>query len=520
MSTTPVSSAAGAAAADANAVDLSRVHMVGIGGAGMSGLARILIDRGSVVTGSDMKDSTPVEALRAAGAKIAVGHSADNLELSGQGLPTVVVTSFAAIPQDNPELQGAKANGIPVIRRSDLLALLMESYDQILLAGTHGKTSTTSMTVSALQTAGLDPSFAIGGQLNRAGTNAHHGTGTAFVAEADESDASLLRYTPKVAVVTNVEPDHLDYFKTAEAYFQVFDDFADRVREDGTLVVCLDDDNAAALGERAVSRGVNVLGYGTQDAATRHPQMPAGAIVRAESVTETGTHVEAEINLAGVNDTSDASTTISYELQIPGHHMVLNSLAAVLAGVLCGAELEALATGLTDFGGVRRRFEYRGTAGEGVRVYDDYAHHPTEVRAVLGAAQEKVTAEAAQQGLEARRARVVAAFQPHLYSRTMEFAQEFADALSLADEVILLDIYGAREQPVEGVDSRIISTKMTRKLEEAPESVIFEPDFSAAPATIVSRVQPGDLVLTIGAGSVTLLAAEILRELGGENAYA
>ena len=232
--------------------DLTRVHMVGIGGSGMSGLARILASRGGVVTGSDVKESTPVEILRTMGVKIAVGHAAENLELAGEK-PTVVVTSFAAIPQDNPELVGAREAGIPVIRRSDLLAELMEGHQQVLLAGTHGKTSTTSMTVSAMQQAGLDPSFAIGGQLNRAGTNAHGGTGDAFVAEADESDASLLRYSPEVAVITNIEPDHLDFFHNAEAYYQVFDDFADRIVPGGHLVVCLEDEHAAQAGKRAVS---------------------------------------------------------------------------------------------------------------------------------------------------------------------------------------------------------------------------------------------------------------------------
>lgn len=236
-----------------DAIDLSRVHLIGIGGAGMSGLARILLDRGKVVTGSDAKDSRIIFALTSAGAKVAIGHAADNLRLAGE-LPTVVVTSFAAIPQDNPELVAAREAGIPVIRRSDLLAELMEGYQQVLLAGTHGKTSTTSMSVVAMQAAGLDPSFAIGGQLSKSGTNAHHGTGTAFVAEADESDASLLRYRPTVAVVTNIEPDHLDFFKTHEAYFLVFDDFADRLSDDGTLVVCLDDEHAAALGERSLAR--------------------------------------------------------------------------------------------------------------------------------------------------------------------------------------------------------------------------------------------------------------------------
>ena len=470
-------------------VDLSRVHLIGIGGAGMSGVAHILLDRGSVVTGSDVKDSRPVRALRSQGATVAVGHAPENLELAGE-LPTVVVTSFAAIPKDNPELVRAAAEGIPVIRRSDLLAELMEGYTQVLLAGTHGKTSTTSMAVVALQAAGEDPSFAIGGQLNRAGTNAHHGAGSVFVAEADESDASLLRYKPDVAVVTNIEPDHLDYFGSREAYFQVFDDFADCVTDTGHLVVCLDDDNAAECGRRALSRGVQVLGYGTAEAVARHADIPAGAVVTAENPIR--------VELPGRG-------SAEYTLSIPGRHMVLNSAAALLAGVLAGAAPERLAAGLSDFTGVRRRFELKGeVAGgpyAGARVYDDYAHHPTEVAAVLRAAREKVASEGSG-------ARVVLCFQPHLYSRTQEFAAEFADALSLADACVVLDIFGAREAPVEGVTSRLITERIAGGTE-----VRLEPDFSAAPASVAALTRPGDLVFTMGAGSVTLLADEILAAL-------
>lgn len=472
-------------------IDLSRVHLIGIGGAGMSGLARILLDRGMTVTGSDAKDSRIIYALTAAGAKVAIGHSKENLEFSGQ-LPSVVVTSFAAIPQDNPELVGAREAGIPVIRRSDLLAELMSGYQQVLLAGTHGKTSTTSMAVVAMQAAGLDPSFAIGGQLSKSGTNAHHGTGTAFVAEADESDASLLRYEPTVAVVTNIEPDHLDYFKTHEAYFQVFDDFADRISDEGTLVVCLDDEHAARLGKRTVARGHRVLGYGTSEAVSRHPEIPVGAEILSRESTDYGSAIVMRV----------AGRELEIELHIPGAHMALNAAAALLAGHLVGGELDKLAEGLSSFTGVRRRFEHRGTitAGEfdGVRVFDDYAHHPTEVAAVLNAAQQKVAAEG--------HGRVIVAFQPHLYSRTIEFAQEFAEALSLADEVIVLDIYGAREQPVDGVTGRIISDKVTKP-------VVFVPDFDKVAAAVRGVAKPDDLILTMGAGSVTHAAPEILREL-------
>ena len=470
--------------------DLSRVHLIGIGGSGMSGVAHILLDRGATVTGSDAKDSRPVRALKAKGAKVALGHDEANLELAGE-LPTAVVTSFAAIPQDNPELVRAKREGIPLLRRSDLLAELMEGRTQLLLAGTHGKTSTTSMAVVALQAAGEDPSFAIGGQLNRAGTNAHHGHGDVFVAEADESDASLLRYSPDVAVITNIEPDHLDFYGTREKYFRVFDDFADLAKN---VVVCLDDDNAADCGERAIERGLTVYGYGTAEAAKRHPGIPAAAVVTDERQEGEHTYVKARLN------TPEVTGEVEYTLAIPGRHMVLNSAAALLSGVLVGAAPEKLAQGLSEFTGVRRRFEYKGNVGK-TRVYDDYAHHPTEVAAVLTAAREKVEAEG-------NGARVVVCFQPHLYSRTQEFSSEFAEALSLADACVLLDIFGARETPVEGVTSRIISDEMTIP-------VRLEPDFSTAPATVASVTQPGDIVLTMGAGSVTLLADEILTALAG-----
>lgn len=482
-------------------VDLSRVHLIGIGGAGMSGVAHILMARGHVVSGSDIKDSRPVRVLETAGATVAIGHRAENLTVSGS-LPTVVVTSFAAIPQDNPELLAAAEHNIPVIRRSDLLAELMEGYTQILLAGTHGKTSTTSMTVSAMQGAGMDPSFAIGGQLNKAGTNAHHGSGAAFVAEADESDASLLRYRPDVAVVTNIEPDHLDYFGSSEAYHQVFEDFAGKITPGGHLVVCLDDEPAAQLGERVVAAGGAVLGYGTTAAAAKHPNVPVGAEILSHEVSDGGANVTVRVSVPSAEETQD----VNYLLAIPGTHMVLNSAAALLAGALAGGEPTKLAEGLADFTGVRRRFEYRGdiTSGEytGTRVYDDYAHHPTEVEAVLSAARQMVDAEEAG-------ARVVACFQPHLYSRTMEFAEEFAAALSLADAAVVLEIYGARETPVEGVNSRIITDRMNKDITE----VRYEPNFSQAAATVRAVTHPGDLVLTMGAGTVTLLSGEILQDL-------
>ena len=470
-------------------IDLSRVHLIGIGGAGMSGVARILLSRGKVVSGSDVKESRPVLALQSMGAHVAVGHKADNLTLSGQ-LPTVVVTSFAAIPQDNPESVAAREHNIPVIRRSDLLGELMTGFTQVLIAGTHGKTSTTSMAVVAMQAAGMDPSFAIGGQLNKAGTNAHQGSGHCFVAEADESDASLLRYRPDIAVVTNIEPDHLDFFHTPEAYFQVFDDFASRLTDTGVLVVCLDDEHAAALGERQKTK-VTVRGYGSAAAAERHPDI-AYTVVESVAVADQISHAHMRVG----------EREVEVAMQIPGTHMVLNAAAALTAGVLAGGDVAALAQGISEFSGVRRRFEFHGAVAggdyRGVEVYDDYAHHPTEVRAVLTAAREKLAARGSGQ--------VIVVFQPHMYSRTQEFAAEFAEALSLADAAVVLDIYGAREQPHDGITSQLIIDRMTNK-------VVHQPNFSLVPQTVAELAHPGDMVITMGAGDVTVLADEILFQL-------
>ncbi|MGB6041204.1 MAG: Mur ligase domain-containing protein, partial [Gordonia sp. (in: high G+C Gram-positive bacteria)] len=260
--------------------ELQRVHMVGIGGAGMSGLARILLARGGDVSGSDAKDSRSVLALRTRGAQVRVGHAPEALDLL-EGGPTVVVTTRAAVPDDNPELVEARRRGIPVIYRPEVLALLMQGHRTVLITGTHGKTSTTSMTVVALQHCGADPSFAIGGELNESGTNAHHGSGDVFVAEADESDGSLLQYTPDIVVITNIEADHLDFFGSEAAYVEVFDNFTELIKPGGTLILCLDDPGAAALGARAVeavtARGVTVLGYGSDDHLTV-PGIPMVAV--------------------------------------------------------------------------------------------------------------------------------------------------------------------------------------------------------------------------------------------------
>ena len=471
--------------------ELQRVHMVGIGGAGMSGIARILLDRGGLVSGSDAKESRGVHALRARGALIRIGHDASSLDLLPGG-PTAVITTHAAIPKTNPELVEARRRGIPVVLRPAVLARLMDGRTTLMVTGTHGKTTTTSMLIVALQHCGRDPSFAVGGELGEAGTNAHHGSGDCFVAEADESDGSLLEYTPNVAVVTNIETDHLDFYGSADAYIEVFDSFVERLAPGGALVVCIDDPGAAALAQRTAELGIRVLRYGSAD--ERGEDLAAGLL----SWEQHGTEAVAHIQLAG------ESHPRVMRLSVPGRHMALNALGALLAAIQIGATVDDVLDGLAGFEGVRRRFELVGTSGNGptpnslVRVFDDYAHHPTEISATLAAVRTVLQ--------ESGDGRCIVVFQPHLYSRTKAFAAEFGRALDAADEVFVLDVYGAREQPLTGVSGASVA-------EHVSVPVRYLPDFSAVAEEVAAIACPGDVIVTMGAGDVTLLGPEIVTAL-------
>jgi UDP-N-acetylmuramate--alanine ligase len=457
-------------------VDLvGRVHLIGIGGAGMSGIARILLARGATVSGSDAKDSRAVLALRALGARVEIGHDPAHLP---EGPATVVVSS--AIRATNSELAAARELGLDVVHRARALAALTEGRRLAAVTGTAGKTSTTSMLTVALQHCGLDPSFAIGGDLAASGSGAHEGSGDIFVAEADESDASFLAFSPVVAVVTNVEADHLDHYGSVDAYLAAFETFLDRIVPGGALVACADDPGAEALARVAEGRGITVRRYG------RAP----GVDARLIDFRPDGTGARVALGHDGVEHL--------LRLAVPGEHMALNALAALLAGVELGAEVDGLLAGLAAFDGVRRRFEFRGRAA-GVAVYDDYAHHPTKVAAQLRAARDVV----------GDRGRVVVGFQPHLYSRTREFAGAFGAALGLADEVIVLEIYGAREDPEPGVSGALVADAVTLP----PDRVHYVPRWSDVPAVMAGVARPGDLVITMGAGDVTVLAPEILLEL-------
>lgn len=477
----------GPGTAGAPASVLDGAHLIGIGGAGMSGIARILLARGVPVSGSDAKDSRTVLALRAQGAMIGIGQSADNLDLLPGG-PSVVVVS-SAIHDDNPELAAARARGITVLHRSAALAQLMAGHRVTCIAGTHGKTSTTSMLTVALQHCHLDPSFAIGGDLNESGANAHHGNGGLFVAEADESDGSFLAFTPYVAVVTNVEADHLDHHGTVDAYVRVFDEFVGRIEPGGVLVACADDPGSAALADRAEAAGVRVRRYGFTASG------PGSAALR--DFQPVGGTSDERAGGSEVLVTVDGQE-ITLRVAVPGEHMAVNAAGALLAGLELGAPLAGLADGLAGFGGVRRRFEFKGRSGK-VRVYDDYAHNPTKV-----AAQLKATRLVVDPGN-----RLIVIFQPHLYSRTRDFAAEFGRSLSHADEVIVLDVYGAREEPIPGVTGRLIADAVALP----PEHVHYEPGFDRVPDLVAGLASDGDLVLTMGAGDVTMLGPEVIAAL-------
>ncbi|MGH3793936.1 MAG: UDP-N-acetylmuramate--L-alanine ligase [Pseudonocardiaceae bacterium] len=466
---------------------LARIHLIGIGGAGMSGVARIVLARGGAVSGSDAKDSRALLALRALGAKVAVGHAAGNLDQLGTD-PSVIISTKAVHQTDpyNPELVEAARRGIPVIHRSAALAALMAGYRVACITGTAGKTSTTSMLTVALQHCGADPSFLIGGDLNVSGSGAHHGSGDIFVAEADESDGSFTAYSPDLAVVTNVEADHLDHHGSVEAYTATFDAFVARLRPGGVLIANADDPGSAALAARATAGGVQVRHYGRSATAVQDARILA--------YTPEGGRGVVTVALTGPRGVPQE---VRLEVAVPGEHMASNAVAALLAGLELGAPLPGLLAGLAGFGGVRRRFEFKGRAA-GARVYDDYAHHPTKVAAALRGAREVVG-----------EGRLLVAFQPHLYSRTRDFAAEFGTALALADVVLLLDVYGAREDPLPGVTGELIADAVPLP----PDCVHYEPSWSEVPARLADLIHPGDLVVIMGAGDVTVLGPELIAEL-------
>ena len=442
-----------------------RVHFIGIGGSGMSGLARIAISHGIKVSGSDASDSSVLDALRALGAEIFIGHKGENVT----GADLIVYSN--AIKSINPEREAGVIAGIPEITRAVALALLMSESISIAVAGTHGKTTTSSMATVALQSAGADPSFAIGGILKSSGSNAHRGTGKYFVAEADESDGSFVAYHPHAAIITNVEWDHVDHFKNEAQVFDVFKDFVKTIT--GFLVYCADDEGASEIASAA---RVKTIGYGkSEGAALRVDQIQLNAGGSTARVLWNGAKIG------------------TLELSVPGEHNVLNAAAVLAVGLELGLPATSLLDGLIKFHGAGRRFELKGSAG-GIRIIDDYGHHPTEI---------KVTLEAARR--YAGGGKLLVIFQPHRYSRTKVFTKEFGESLSLADSVWMLEVYAASEQPITGVSSANIVKLM--------KNAIFEPNFLTVTEDVAKVANPGDVIITLGAGDVSSLGTLILDEL-------
>ncbi|MEU4540219.1 UDP-N-acetylmuramate--L-alanine ligase [Streptosporangium sp. NPDC023825] len=452
--------------------DLGRVHFIGIGGSGMSGIARILLKRGVPVSGSDARGSDMVTELRDLGARVHIGHAASHIK----HVDTVVVST--AIRDSNPELGEALRQGLRVIPRAAALASVMAGKTGVALAGTHGKTTTTSMLTVALQKCGTDPSYCVGGQLVTTGLGADEGSGEVFVAEADESDGSFLMLAPDIAVVTNVEPDHLDNYGDPRAVHDSFARFVERVT--GTMVLCADDPGSAALIPIARARGLKVITYGEAEDAD----------LRVSGIVPEGLGITFTIVGRG-----------EVRLAVPGRHNALNAASAIAVAGELGVSFDEIRDGLAAFTGAKRRFEAKGEAG-GVAVFDSYAHHPTELAADLRAARDVVASFSGD-------GRVIAVFQPHLYSRTRFFADEFGAALGLADEAIVLDVYGAREDPEPGVSGALVAGKVPLPAER----VTYAPHRDGVPALVAGRARPGDIVLTMGAGDVTELGPRIVAEL-------
>ena len=465
---------------DGRALTLGRVHLVGVGGAGMSGIAKVLLARGCRVSGSDARGSGSVPALRALGATVHVGHAAEQVPDDVD-----VVVRSTAIRDDNPELVAARERDVPVLARAAALGALLRDRRGVVVSGTHGKTTTTSMLVVGLQAAGGDPGFVVGADLNEAGSNAHAGTDEVLVAEADESDGSFLLLPSEVAVVTNVEVDHVDHYGGGlDEVLDAFRAFLDRVADGGAVVLGADDAGARALADHARARGLEVVLAGRADDAD----------VRLADETHGLDGGRARVVVDG--------RSCLLHVPAPGAHQLSDAACALAAVHLLGADVAVAAEGLGDFTGVRRRFEHRGSAA-GRRVVDDYAHHPTEVAATLAAARQV-----------AGRGRVVAVLQPHRWSRTAAMHGELGRALGAADEVVVTEVYGAGEDPVPGAGGRQVAAAVPLP----PAQVVFEASMPAVVEQVVSRSRPDDVVVLLGAGDVTVLAPAVLDALAAAEA--
>ncbi len=448
----------------------NRIHLIGIGGSGMSGIAEVLLNLGYEVSGSDLKSSDVTDRILDAGGRVFTGHGAENVE----GADVVVYSS--AVQQENPEMVAARAAGIPVIARADMLAELMRMKYGVAIGGSHGKTTTTSMVASVLSRGGLDPTIVVGGRLRAVGSNAVLGRGRFLVAEADESDGSFLRLAPAVTIITNIDREHLDHYKDLDEIRQAFVYFANRVPFYGVSVLCADDANVRGILSQVTKRTTL---YGTRPEAA----------VQASGITLTPHGSRFTVSWQG-------RTLGDIELSVPGHHNVLNALAAVAVGLELEVGFGHIAAALAEFRGVGRRFETRGEVG-GVRVIDDYGHHPTEVAATLAAAR-------------TLGGRVLVLFQPHRYSRTAALREEFGSCFHDADLVWVLDVYAAGEKPLPGISG---ATVVESAAAQGGRHVSYTPAPAEAVAAVAAAVQPGDTVITLGAGDVWKMGDALLEKL-------
>ena len=462
-----------------------RIHFVGVGGIGMSGIAELLANLGYAVSGSDAKKSTVTDRLESLGVTVQVGHAAGHV-----GDADVVVYSSAVRP-DNPEVAEAAGRRIPVIPRAEMLAELMRLRFGIAVAGAHGKTSTTSMVALVLEQAGLDPTAVIGGRLSAFGSNARLGRGECMVVEADESDRSFLKLSPSIAVITNIDREHMDAYGSFADLQQAFIDFANKVPFYGAVVACADDAELCAVMPRFQRR---VITYGIDPPKTPHHTVP---VIFGSDVALAGYGSRCLVQKYERRGGTTIETLGELSLSVPGLHSVRNALAAVAVGLELDVPFAKIASALAGFRGAERRFEKRGVIN-GVAVVDDYGHHPTEIAAVLAAAR------------AAKPARIVVAFQPHRYTRTRDLMNEFGAALAVADEVVLTSIYAASEDPIPGITIEALASAVN-KGRTTPVHVVPKLDDMAARVADIAK--PGDLVITLGAGSIGGLATALVQEL-------
>jgi UDP-N-acetylmuramate--alanine ligase len=453
-----------------------RVHFVGIGGIGMSGIAELLANLGYEVSGSDARRSDVTDRLAQMGVRVELGHQAAHV-----GNADVVVVS-SAIAVANPEVDEARSRHVPVIPRAEMLAELMRLRFGIAVAGAHGKTTTTSMVALMLERAGLDPTAVIGGKLSAFGSNARLGSGAYMVAEADESDRSFLKLFPSIAIVTNIDHEHLDAYGSFDRLVEAFGDFAGRVPFYGAVIACIDDPPVASLIRRLTRR---VITYGFSKKAD----------VRGEAPESDGRTAACRVHYA-IRGVPDGTGEGSIRIGVPGAHNLLNAMAAVAVGLELGVPFARIAAALEEFHGADRRYQVRGSV-RGVTVVDDYGHHPTEIAAVLRAAR------------TGNPARLVAVFQPHRYSRTRDLMRKFGPALAHADVVVLTDIYAAGEAPIEGVSIAVLAAEVRKSV---PDVRVVK-SIDDVPSALATLAQDGDLVLTLGAGSISATGDRILKAL-------